>query len=47
MPQIAVDAPLLPLFDPNPILDELRLLIPDKMTPLEALETLLRWKKSI
>ena len=39
--------PELPLFDDNPVLHALRLLDPESMTPLEALETLAALKKKL
>ena len=39
--------PELPLFDDNPVLYALRLLDPESMTPLEALETLAALKKKL
>jgi DNA mismatch repair protein MutS len=39
------DAPLLPMFQDHPVLDELRVLVPEKMTPLEALQKLNDWKR--
>ena len=41
------DAPELPLFDENPVLHALRLLNPESLTPLEALETLAALKKKL
>ena len=39
--------PVLPLFDENPVLHALRLLNPEAMTPLEALEALAALKKKL
>ena len=39
--------PVLPLFDENPVLRALRLLNPEAMTPLEALEALAALKKKL
>lgn len=39
--------PLLPLFSSHPVLDELRLSNPEKMTPLKALEAITDWKKKL
>ncbi|MBI5622443.1 MAG: DNA mismatch repair protein MutS [Elusimicrobia bacterium] len=41
------DAPQLPMFDENPVLQTLRLLNPDSMTPLEALAALTALKKKL
>jgi DNA mismatch repair protein MutS len=43
----AAGDPELPLFDDNPVLHALRLLDPESMTPLEALETLAALKKKL
>ncbi|MFA6317608.1 MAG: DNA mismatch repair protein MutS [Elusimicrobiota bacterium] len=40
-------APQLPMFDENPVLQTLRLLNPDSMTPLEALAALTELKKKL
>jgi DNA mismatch repair protein MutS len=40
-------APLLPIFNEHPVLDELKLSTPEKMTPLEAFDKLIRWKRMI
>ncbi len=37
--------PLLPMFSAHPLLDEIKLCDPDRMTPLEALRTVAEWKK--
>ena len=42
-----VSEPTLPLFEENPILQTLRLLEPDKMTPLEAIAALSALKKKL
>jgi DNA mismatch repair protein MutS len=39
--------PELPLFDENPVLHALRLLDPESMTPLEALEAITALKKKL
>ncbi|MDO8806347.1 MAG: DNA mismatch repair protein MutS, partial [Elusimicrobiota bacterium] len=40
-------APLLPIFSEHPVLDEIKLCEPDKMTPLQALRILVEWKKRL
>jgi len=40
-------APLLPIFSEHPVLDELKLCEPDKMSPLQALHTIIEWKKRL
>ncbi len=40
-------APLLPLFSSHPVLDEIRVSVPEKMTPLEALDKIAKWKNSL
>ncbi|MDQ7772500.1 MAG: DNA mismatch repair protein MutS [Elusimicrobiales bacterium] len=37
--------PLLPMFSTHPLVDEIKLCDPDRMTPLEALRTVAEWKK--
>lgn len=39
--------PKLPLFASHPVLDELRLVVPEKLSPLEALSLIDRWKKQL
>ncbi|MBI4387054.1 MAG: DNA mismatch repair protein MutS [Elusimicrobia bacterium] len=39
--------PALPLFEDHPVLREIRLLHPDEITPLTALERIHRWKKGL
>ena len=39
--------PLLPIFQDHPVLDELRLSVPEKMTPLEALQKVADWKRKV
>jgi len=39
--------PLLPLFSPHPVMDEIMLSNPEKMTPLQALQTIAEWKKKL
>ncbi len=39
------EEPLLPLFQEHPVLDELKMLAPESMTPLEALQKLTEWKR--
>ncbi|HOW89613.1 MAG TPA: DNA mismatch repair protein MutS, partial [Elusimicrobiales bacterium] len=40
-------APLLPIFSEHPVLDEIKLCEPDRLTPLQALQTLIEWKKRL
>ncbi|HOI42676.1 MAG TPA: DNA mismatch repair protein MutS, partial [Elusimicrobiales bacterium] len=37
--------PMLPMFSAHPLLDEIKACDPDRMTPLEALKTVVEWKK--
>jgi len=46
-PKASSDQPSLPLFDENPVLQELRLLNPNDLTPLQALEKVAEWKKKL
>jgi DNA mismatch repair protein MutS len=39
--------PLLPMFSSHPVLDEIKLCDPDKMTPLEALNAVHEWKNGV
>lgn len=41
------EAPLLPFLSSHPVLDEIKLSTPEKMTPLEALSNVAEWKKRI
>ena len=40
-------APLLPIFSEHPVLDEIKLCEPDKMSPLQALHAIMEWKKRL
>ena len=40
-------APLLPIFSEHPVLDEIKLCEPDKMSPLQALHSVIEWKKRL
>ncbi|MFA6434047.1 MAG: DNA mismatch repair protein MutS [Elusimicrobiales bacterium] len=40
-------APMLPIFSEHPVLDEIKLCEPDNLTPLQALNTLIGWKKRL
>ncbi|MDD4004149.1 MAG: DNA mismatch repair protein MutS [Elusimicrobiaceae bacterium] len=40
-------APRLPLFASHPVLDELRLVVPEKLSPFEALGLIHQWKKQL
>lgn len=40
-------APLLPIFSEHPVLDEIKLCEPDKMSPIQALHTVMEWKKRL
>ncbi|PCI36598.1 MAG: DNA mismatch repair protein MutS [Elusimicrobia bacterium] len=46
-PKASGDQPSLPLFDENPVIQELRLLNPNDLTPLQALEKVAEWKKKL
>ncbi len=46
-PKASNGQPSLPLFDENPVLLELRLLNPNDLTPLQALEKVAEWKKKL
>jgi hypothetical protein len=46
-PRAAGDQPTLPLFEENPVLQDLRLLNPNDLTPLQALEKIAAWKKQL
>ena len=39
--------PLLPIFSEHPVLDEIKLCEPDKLSPLQALQTIMEWKKRL
>ncbi|HBB67376.1 MAG TPA: hypothetical protein DCZ93_08790 [Elusimicrobia bacterium] len=39
--------PLLPIFSGHPVLDEIKLCEPDGMSPLQALNTIIEWKKRL
>jgi DNA mismatch repair protein MutS len=40
-------APLLPIFSEHPVLDEIKLCEPDKLSPLQALHAIIEWKKRL
>ncbi|MFA6583120.1 MAG: DNA mismatch repair protein MutS [Elusimicrobiaceae bacterium] len=40
-------SPLLPLFSSHPVLDELKLAVLEKISPLEALQLIAQWKKQM
>ena len=46
-PKAQSDQPSLPLFEENPVLQDLRLLNPNDLTPLQALEKLSEWKRQL
>jgi DNA mismatch repair protein MutS len=39
--------PVLPLFSPSPVLDEIRTCEPEKLAPLDALRVIIEWKKRL
>ena len=40
-------APMLPIFSEHPVLDEIKLCEPDNLSPLQALNTIIGWKKRL
>ena len=40
-------APMLPIFSEHPVLDEIKLCDPDNLSPLQALNTIIDWKKRL
>jgi DNA mismatch repair protein MutS len=46
-PKAQTEQPSLPLFEDNPVLQDLRLLNPNDLTPLQALEKISEWKRKL
>jgi len=40
-------APMLPIFSEHPVLDEIKMCEPDNLSPLQALNTIIGWKKRL